>query len=143
MKAPLSAASPVKQGWRRPYRAVCRQRHIPLLGYFRHRVDLKLVAGLAVFSTMTFLVMTAATIWEMPMLANKTVAGSLFVTYVLLLLWILISVAASYRLRKIGTICEGLEKEVDGRLEKVLQARIKKLEIPRDPPIPGTGGPKN
>jgi hypothetical protein len=124
------AGMPVKQGWKRPYRAICRQRHVPLIGYFRNRVDLKLVAASAVLCTLSFLILTAATIWDLPAITNKAVAGSLFVIYVSLLIWILISVAASYRLRHIGDVCQELEKEVDGRLETVLRARIKKLDLP-------------
>jgi hypothetical protein len=120
--------------WQRPLRAIHRQRHVPLLNYFRHRRDMRLVFRFAIFATLTFVILTASTVWELPKVSNKLVGEILYIAYVCIIGWIVISVPASAKLRRIGPTCDALEKQVDERLERVLQASLRR--VPPAAPVP-------
>jgi hypothetical protein len=118
--------------WQRGTRAVLRLWHVPLLGYFRARSDLRVISFMSVTATLGFLLLTAQTIWDLG-LANRTAVGTFFALYVVMLLWIMFTVAASYRLRHIEPICKKLEGEVNARLDEVSRTLINRVQPPSAP----------
>ncbi len=121
------AEEPIELGWwRRGLHACHRQWHIPILGYFRRRTDIIVVAILSIMSYLIFVALIVASLLE----AEKSfpMATPVWLSFVFLagtLLWMFITVALSYRLQQIDEICKRFEAQVDGYVDETYRDALK------------------
>jgi hypothetical protein len=106
------AEDEIRLRWRRPLHVIHRQCYVPVLGYFRRRADLVVVTIIAIILTTCFVAFTAAALWDFATLLNSPFPEIYFFMLVASMIWIFVTVAFSYKIRKIGIVCTALFETV-------------------------------
>jgi hypothetical protein len=119
------AAIKVRIGcFRRLFYFVCRQAYLPMFGYYRNRHDRRVVGGFAIILAITFLLLCASTLWEISMLAEIQILRGVYIYTVIMMLWILGTVACSYPLNaiRLQEVCEKLADRAAVRVNDLIPA---------------------
>ncbi len=96
---------------------VCqRQFYVPMLGYFRHRTDRIVVGTLAVLSTLWLMLLSCGLVWHFPIAEDEIVIKASWVAFTATIIWIFVTAGVSYRLQRIGAVCERLDAEISKRV---------------------------
>jgi hypothetical protein len=100
----------------------------PLFLYFRRSLDIRVVGLLLFYSLVTFLAMSAATVWRMPLLDSIVWAK---VSFALLSTTILVVISQSllYRRLSIERLLYEIQEEIDQRLKSVVSNLIHKAQL--------------
>ena len=122
------AKEPISLGW---YRRLChtyvREKQIPLLGYFRHRFDRKLVTTFGILSLIAFFAISYISVWDSItinlffirfVVTSEAIAMPIFILSTVGISWILFSASVAYKLFNLDLICQGYEGEVRAAVEK-------------------------
>lgn len=107
-----------------------RQRHVPLLGYFKKRRDRGLVSIFAAILLLIFLYMTAAALWNLqyfpadiwPSLQwvqTRNVLTPAYWICLFVLFWIFATVGITHVLKRIETACDRLQDAVDVHMKAI------------------------
>lgn len=114
--------------WGRVSHLCHRQRHVPLLGYFRRRQDRTWISIFALLLLVIFLYMTAAALWKLThfptdlwwfakWIETKELLTPSYWACMAILLWIFFTVGMTHLLGGIETSCDRLQKAVDDHMK--------------------------
>lgn len=107
------------------YFFIRRQKHIPLLNYFRNRWDTRIVGIAFVISLAGFLFLIATTL-DFSLNMSPCSARLFFFGYIVIILWILFSLSIlHWRLQNIDGICEKCYERIQRRMDEIKDAAKK------------------
>jgi hypothetical protein len=120
--------------WKRFFHAFYRFWSFPLLWYFRKNKDAYIVYAFCFVSTLIFLSLVAARIFDLSGYINNQVIKVIYWVNAVTLVWIMVSVTASHKLRKMGIVCNNLEMKLKARTDTIANVF---LDIAAAPPANG------
>ena len=123
----MQNGQPVPLGWfHRTRCAIARQKHIPVLAYFRNRFDRKFLTLLGLAVTLLFLVLISAETWQWPIMTNTFVKAVVFFVCAFTILVVFFTAACAYPLLKVNTKCSRLLDELAALGRELIQFRMNK-----------------
>ena len=108
-----------------------RQRHIPLLGYFRKRWDFFTVIVMLIWTITSFFYLVALTL-DFGLKIPSTILCEIFFSYLIVVIWIfLLLVILQWKLPKMSQTLEGCSRRARDKLREV-RDRMKNIKIDDD-----------
>ena len=120
----------VQVGWFRPVFYVCSQFYIPLLFYYRQRRDMTCARILTMVSLFLFLMVTAATVWQIDFIDNHGSAEVIFVLLSAILVWTIVTNILAYRISDIEHMSRSLTESIDLLLNRIVEDLMRNQENP-------------
>jgi hypothetical protein len=114
------ARAKIKMGAMRIFHIFYRQRHVPLLGYFRKRADRKCVMILGAIALLLFLYGTADSAFELRWISEEAWAVYSFWISVVILFWVILTALVSHMLLDIQDRCDQLYNCIEEHAKKVV-----------------------